>query len=180
MRVWLALWLACPRAPSPAPAPVAASQSGTAGEEGPRPAPRLTVEPGSYWGEAGGLCLEVPVGWRGSAGSEGPLLDLKHEASGVRFRVFAWSATDPPPGDLDVGWVLHFSDDGGYRTVPILSPASTSTWRASAQPGPTRQTWTGAVGGRTVRVEATYPFGASVSGRDEVEPLLEALCTTYQ
>jgi len=137
------------------------------------------VEPGSYWTEPGGLCLEVPEDWGGRSGTPPHVLGLSHPSTRTRFDVYAWpmQEREPPVGDE---WTLEFEDPDGYRTVPILSPAATATWRSRQPKGPTMTTWTGVVGDRRVRVQATFEFGHSVQGLDEVERLLEALCTTFQ
>ncbi len=173
----LVLAMGCPRQSPPPPPPF----------DLPAPAPdgvqpierRNPVRGGEYWTEPGGLCLEVPDAWSGTSGPEPRLLDLVNEPTGVRFEVYAWAEGSPDPAE-GPGWVLAFEDDEGYRTVPILSPASTATWHTEQDDGPTRQTWSGSLGERSVRVAATYPFGSSVVGRDAVEPLLRALCTTFQ
>ena len=186
--MWLVWLLACPRASAPeslpggpvaGPATSASAGSEATGEgsepEGPV---RRPVAGGTYWAEPGGLCLEVPEAWSGTSGPAPDLLELVHP-SGVQFDVRSWpSEAEVPP--MEATWRMVFSDPDGYRTVPILTPASTATWQHAEQPGPTRQTWAGSVGDRFVRVEATYPFGTNVLGRDLVEPLLESLCTTYQ
>lgn len=171
MRWGLLGLLGCPRTvPPPAPpAPQVEAQD---------PVPSRTPVPaGASWSEPGGLCLEVPATWSGSSGPPPHLLALSHEGSGVRLDLFAWSTSEPAP-DEPSEWELVFFDDGGYRTVPLLSPSSTSTWATGEPQGPTRQSWSGQLGERTVRVEATYPFDWAVAGRDLVEPLLEALCST--
>ncbi len=170
----LLLWmsLGCPRRePPPVLPPVVAPPLETTDR-------RLTVDAGGYWSESGGLCLEVPADWSGTTGSPPHVLELRHRDTEIRFDVFVWSADAPEP-DMGDEWVLEFEDAGGYRTVPLLSPAATATWRTREPKGPTRTTWTGAVGDRRVRVQATFAFGQTVQGLDEVETLLQALCTTY-
>ncbi|MEM6931483.1 MAG: hypothetical protein AAF602_31425, partial [Myxococcota bacterium] len=130
--------------------------------------PRLTVDGGSYWTEPGGLCLEVPDDWGGTSGSAPHLLALRHVSTDTEFDVFAW-ASDLPEPQMGDAWLLEFEDADGYRTVPILSPAATATWRTRQSKGRTRTTWRGAVGKRRVRVQATFAFGQSVQGLDEVE-----------
>ncbi|HHO52800.1 MAG TPA: hypothetical protein ENK18_18475 [Deltaproteobacteria bacterium] len=171
MRWGLLGLLSCPRS---APPPVAPVPQAPVEDDAPR---RTDVGAGA-WSEPGGLCLEVPPSWEGTSGPPPHLLALRHAPSGVRLDLFAWSAAQqaPDPGD----WELVFSDDGGYRTVPLLSPSSTATWATSEPQGPTRQTWSGQLGQRRVQVAATYPFDWSVAGRDLVEPLLEALCSTAE
>ncbi|MEN0062480.1 MAG: hypothetical protein AAGA48_10040 [Myxococcota bacterium] len=172
--VLLWLGLSCGRkAPPPdlpLPTPPAADQV---------PERRVNVDAGGYWSEPGGLCLEVPENWSGWSGAPPHLLQLQHRDTQTQLDVFAWpeGAPEPPFGEQ---WVLEFADDDGYRTVPILSPAATATWRTKDPKGQTRTTWTGAIGARAVRVQATFAFGQSVQGLDEVEALLEALCTTFQ
>ena len=140
---------------------------------------RVTIKSGAYWTEPGGLCLQVPADWRGWSGTPPHVLSLSHDSTVTRLDVFAWPTGSPEP-PMEQAWVLEFADPDGYRTVPILSPAATATWRTRERKGPTRSTWTGVVGDRQVRVQATFEFGRSVQGLDEVESLLTTLCTTFQ
>ena len=122
-----------------------------------------------------GLCLEIPAPWRGTEGAPPRLIELRHPDAQVEVWVDAWPADTPIPTPSEP-WELRFTDPGGYRAVPVLSPASTTTWVHRDQPGPTRQQFRGIVGPRVVQVTVTYPFGGVVGGRDLVEPLLQALC----
>lgn len=163
--VWL---LGCPKPPSGPPVVGGVAQ-------GPELA-RSPIAGPRYWAEPGGLCLEIPDGWSGTIGPE-PLLLVLEDADGVRFQV---TARDALPPDERPGFTLTFSDDGSYRTVPILTPSATRTWQEDAPLGRTLQGWYGEVAGRMVGVEAIYPFGHATNGRDRVDPLLRALCTTWR
>lgn len=172
--VWAWVALGCGRKTPPPDLPLPTAPEGVPASE-----LRINVDSGGYWTEPGGLCLEVPEDWSGWSGTPPHLLQLRHEDTDTLFEVFAWPVSMPPPVQGD-NWVLEFEDDGGYRTVPILSPAATATWRSQGPKGRTRTTWTGALGQRRIRVQATFAFGQSVRGLDEVEGLLDALCTTFQ
>ena len=171
------LWWCLLGCPHPPPPPIPVEVSRTPLPE-PTEVPRRPVDPGSYWTEAGGLCLEVPDGWSGTAGAPPALLRLVHNQTEVRFEVFVWSSPSRAP-------TCRRGGGCGSRTMTATAPYRSLACKHShvgsgnpARPDPS--TWSGSVGGRQVEVAATYPFGASVRGRDLVEPLLEALCTTYQ
>ncbi len=174
MSAWLvvALLVGCPakRKPEAPEAPTA--------DVDPTAARRTPVEGGRYWTEPGGLCLEVPQDWSGTAGPAPHLLSLRHP-SGVALDLYAWPR-EQAPSDERAGWLLVFADDDCYRAVPILTPSGTATWRLDGEQGPTITAWRAELAGRWVSVEATFPFGEATAGLDVVEPLLKGLCTTFR
>lgn len=165
---WWWLLAACPK-PAAGPPPLDGAGLGPTSVRAPIAGPR-------YWAEPGGLCLEIPAGWSGTTGPEPHLLILEDE-DGIRFEV---TATAGPPPDERPGHVSTFADDGSYRTVPILTPSATRTWREDAPLGRTVQGWYAPLGGRLVGVEVSYPFGHATDGRDRVDGLLRGLCTTWR
>lgn len=139
---------------------------------------RTPVAGPRYWSESGGLCMEVPAGWSGTAGPPPLLLELEQAGTGFRFELTA-SPTDRGP-DRE-GLFLLFDDAQAYRAVPILAPdAGSRTWQSLDPAGPTVQSWSNVIGGRWVEVAATYPLGFATEGRSVVEPLFQALCTTWR
>jgi len=136
---------------------------------------RQLIVPGGMWREPGGLCLPIPEDWLGTAGPAPHLLRLRHKGTGVHLDLFAYEP-ERAPTDARPGWVLVFSDVDHYRTVPLLDPLGTATWRQDAAVGPIIQAWRGELDGRLVALEATFPFGGVTVGMDAVKPLLFALC----
>jgi hypothetical protein len=128
----------------------------------------------TLWSEGpGGLCWTVPEGWIGASEPGGDVA-LTHADSGVVVRLGAdrWPGErfpDPP------GLVRLFEDDGAYRTVPLLFPAATATWRGAEGEGPTVQRWWGRVGDRRVWLEVVAPDGALLRS-DLLDPVLTGVC----
>lgn len=131
----------------------------------------MRVEGPTRWtAHDGSVCLDVPAGWSGWLGGGDALLALEH-GSGVSVSLLRGNGPGSRPGFLKV-----FEDQGTYRDVPALYPASTVTWISELPGGPTIQEWTGTVDERVVRLEVRYPWGAAVHGRQVADDLLTGLC----
>ncbi len=144
-------------------------------ETPPSGAARARVKGPSDWSEPGGLCMAIPAGWSGTAGSPPDVLALDAEEGGVHLEVHALPFGSAPTVDRP-GLLLAFEDLDSYRTVPLLAPSSLRSWQPIDPSGPLVMAWWNDVGDRTVSVEATFPNGRSTEGLDRVQPLLEALC----
>ncbi|MEQ1504376.1 MAG: hypothetical protein ABMB14_19200 [Myxococcota bacterium] len=166
-------WLlaGCPHPPAPVPVEPTAPEVPVA-ERSPITGP-------AYWSEPGGLCLEVPAGWTGSTGASPDLLTLVQDRTGFGFEIRGWPVAEPTPPRP--GWTVSWEDTGAWRTVPILATATgTRTWQSDEGDGRAIQSWYGPLGDRTVEIAAVYPPGRTIEGRDVIEPLLHALCTTWR
>lgn len=166
--VWLAL-TGCPRPPQveSVPPPV---------DPDPDPEPGLITGP-RYWSEPGGLCLEVPEGFSGSTGGPPLLLELEQTGTGFALEIRAWPVGEPPPGRP--GHTVLFEDPAGYRAVPILGrDAGSRTWIGDAD-GRTVTSWFAPLGDRVVEVSILAPPGRSTEARAALDPLVQALCTTW-
>jgi hypothetical protein len=167
-------WLVvgCPRpqpvkAPRAPPRPVAAAPI------------RVPVTGPTYWSEAGGLCLEVPQGYRGTTGPPPDLLELSKGDTGFELEIHVFPPGDPPAERP--GFELLFEDRGGYRTIPILGEGSASrSWISVDPDGPMAQSWFGPLGDRTVEVVLVYPHGRAIEGEDALAPIVASLCTTWR
>lgn len=128
----------------------------------------------AHWSEGpGGLCWDVPEGWIGGA-DLGPQVALSHAESGLVVRLGAdrWPGerfADPP------GMERSFEDSGAYRSVPLLFPAATATWRGPDGAGPTVIRWWGRVADRRVWVEVVAPDGTLLRS-DLIDPVLRGVC----
>ncbi len=135
---------------------------------------RRPVGPGRW--SAAGWSVFVPPGWSGDQGDAPNLLTVYSDQTGVGFAL--WSFDEPlnAPRPAD-GQDCPFVDSGRFRTVPVLGLARSAT--CTGDEG-VRQTWWGrppALGpdGPEVHVEAFYPTGRMIRGRQDVAPMLEGL-----
>ena len=131
-----------------------------------------------YWTEPGGLCLEVPPGWTGTAGRPPLLLDIEQPTTGFGFQLRAWPATEAvPPRE---GYDVLFEDGDGFRTVPILGDdTATRTWLSSDASGAMITSWSGPLGDRIVEVAILTPLGRATEGRRAVGEVVRGLCKTW-
>ena len=126
-----------------------------------------------HWWHTSGLCLDVPEGWTGE-GTDGStrLLSLVSTNSGVRVEMARQSG-----GLLDrTGLEPLFEGRASYRDLPALGHVSVQTWIDQTDAGRTLQVWSRGSGPDTLTIEALYPSGWLVRGRQEVDDLLRNLC----
>lgn len=161
---WVGFAVGCrPPAPPPVVAPAPA---------GPAEEVRASVVGPVTWTESGGLSLDVPYGWSGTAGSPPVLLDLIQAETGFGLQIRAWLVGEEAPPRL--GYAVLFEDVGAYRTVPVFDGVGgTRTWQADD--GRTIQAWYGDLGNRTVEVALLFPLGRATEGRAATEVLLRSL-----
>ncbi len=145
----------------------------------PRPPPAASSAIGGLvgpmrWSEGPrGLCWNVPEGWVGTA-DRGPEVSLAHTETHVVARLGATRWPGEPLTD-PIEAVRVFEDAGSFRTIPMLFPAATATWRGSEGSGPTTFRWWGRVGERRVWVEIVAPDGTLLRD-DVVGAVLDGLC----
>lgn len=125
------------------------------------------------WWHDSGLCLDVPGGWAGR-GTDGQarLLSLESVDSGVRVEL-ARSADSL--GDR-TGMRRLFQGDNRYRDLPALGLVAVETWVDDTPEGRTLQVWSAGAGPDAVIIEASFPSGWLIRGRQEVDGLLRNLC----
>lgn len=128
------------------------------------------IGPASWSGV--GLCMSVPREWAGTSGPAPQLLQLQHGPSGATVRLQAWPwGTTMPQRRPD--FALVFEGPGQYRTVPLLTPASTYT--LSTTSGELVHGWVGTSDGRLLVVEVQAPFGRMTEGRAAMDALVGSL-----
>jgi hypothetical protein len=124
------------------------------------------------------LCLEVPAGWSGTSGPPPLLLQITQPESGFGLELSTWTSEPLPPRQ---GFSLLFDDQSAYRSIPIFPDgALVQSWLADDPTGPMIQTWSGPVGDRMLEVAASYPLGRTTEGELVIQPLIEAICTTWR
>ncbi|MEZ4323179.1 MAG: hypothetical protein R3F61_37290 [Myxococcota bacterium] len=174
MRAHASIWvlgLALSACKKPAPTdPVVDFTDFTAVHEDPLSTPgSVPVGPGEWSG--GGLALFVPPGWSGSAGPEPLLLHIQNETTGVSVDLLGFTTPLGRPRSLPDD-ECGFVDNQRFRTVPALGLSQTATCTGDAG---VRQVWWAELDGREVHVEAVYPPGRMIRGRQTITPMLEAL-----
>lgn len=171
MRAWtflLPLLVGCKKSPSAEPlvdfGEFTVVDDAALSEPGSRP-----VGPGDWEGE--GLSLFVPPGWSGVEGPRPLLLAIVNRTTAVSLSVYAF---DEPLGAPRVveGEECGFVDSQRFRSVPALGHSQTATCIGDEI---TRQVWWAVRGEREIHVEATYPRGRAVRGRQDVAPMLDGL-----
>ena len=120
-----------------------------------------------------GLTARIPEGWVGFTGG-GVALDVTHRASGVSVAVLAQGQVAGPTLTRQ-GYTRVFEDLGSFRTVPLISPSGTATWRSDVDEGRLVVEYWGAVGDRVVRIEVGAPSGRGVASLGVAAPLLLGL-----
>ncbi len=162
MILWL--WIACVRRGQVPDAPVTATvgQIDVAGS---------IVGP-TRWTEGvpGGLCWDIPVGWTGRVDGGVSLTDETGIQATLATATWPGPAASDPPGATRV-----YEDAESWRRVPVLFPASTSSWRTAQPRGPWIQRYEGRIGDRAVLVQLSFPPGTLLR-HDRVDPLLAGLC----
>lgn len=158
----LLLLLGCPR---PAPPPSLEREwleSETTEAEVPVP-----VDAGEWRGD--GVSLWVAPGWTGEH-TRGPpeRLALTEAESGTVLLV----ELGVPGLDLPRGCTPLFEDAGAYRSVSLTELQTAS---CTAEDGALVQVWLGRAEFVEVRLEARYPLGSAVLGRQRVEDILETI-----
>lgn len=125
------------------------------------------------WWHDSGLCLDVPGGWTGR-GTDGQtrLLSLESVESGVQVEV---ARSTDSLGDR-TGMTRLFQGGSSYRDLPALGHVSVETWVDDTSEGRTLQVWSTGEGPDAVIIEASFPGGWLIRGRQEVDGLLRNLC----
>ncbi|MCB9678391.1 MAG: hypothetical protein H6737_25030 [Alphaproteobacteria bacterium] len=127
------------------------------------------VGPGRWVG--GGLSLFVPPGWSGLQGPPPRLLRIEHEVTGVGLELLVFPEPLDAPRPVE-GEECGFVDTQRFRAVPVLGTSHTATCTGDDR---TRQVWWGPWEGRELHVEAQYPPGRMIQGRQTLAPMLESI-----
>ncbi|MCO4746590.1 MAG: hypothetical protein KC912_17480 [Proteobacteria bacterium] len=131
------------------------------------PVDSIAVEKGEWRGD--GVTVWVAPGWSGTH-TEGPpeVLELVDGETATVLRV----ELGADGLDLPRGCEALFEDSGTYRSVPLDELQTAS---CVDEDGTLLQVWVGRADFVSVRVEARYPIGRAVSGRQRAETILSTL-----
>lgn len=138
------------------------------------------LDPGVF--RAKGLLVDIPPGWRGTAGPADSALVVAAQADVTGTRVEVWvyprsSATVGPvmPRPRPGCTPLLADEVGSYRSVPLLEGGSSASCLLGEGRVSLVQGWYGVVAGREVHVEVIHPHGAAIEGLVAARPLLLSL-----
>jgi hypothetical protein len=135
---------------------------------------RQPVGPGRW--NRDGWSVFVPPGWSGDQGDAPHLLSVTNQKTGVGFALWVFDVPLNAPRSAE-DEVCDFVNTGRFRTVPVLGLSQSATctgadhvrqawWSVPAHLGPAAP---------EVHVEAIYPTGRTIRGRQDVAPMLEGL-----
>ena len=130
------------------------------------------------WSLSSGLAMHIPQGWEAWEGLPGDirLLQLEHPSSGLSvniYRIINLKDGEAPIRRPDCEWI--FKDAGQHVLIPALRPARASTCIGIEGNPMVVQVWIGEKADADFAVEAIYPQGRVVGGRQIVEPLVSGL-----
>lgn len=123
---------------------------------------REPVRPGAW--STRGWELRVPPGWSGQAGGDPHLLTLVRANGGFELVL---SRGSPETGGCT------FEDHSRYRTATAFEAAFVAT--CLTRHGAVRQVWSIQREGEAFTLQAVYPPGRAIEGRQAIQPLLDGL-----